>query len=221
MTIRSASLCALTLSLSVLGFSSVASAQSGDSFDRMRAGYNASTGRAANAPAPAGMRVAAELLGGAVGGFAVGGAGLLGGGLACGFDALDSLSTINGSTSSACHGRLPPAMFGPAFLGASVGGALGVTLTGDRMGGRGTWWGSTLGMLAGSAVGLAVVSQSDLDWRMSSLVFVGATTLGSTVGYELSAAFADTAPPAIAGRRVSPVAVATPGGAQFGLVGSF
>lgn len=50
---------------------------------------------------------------------------------------------------------------------------------------------------------------------MSSLVFVGATTLGSTVGYELSAAFADTAPPTIAGRRVSPVAVATPGGAQL------
>jgi hypothetical protein len=52
------------------------------------------------------------------------------------------------------------------------------------------------------------------------MVFVGATTVGSTLGYELSAAAA-TSPAPLAARRVSPVAVATPDGAQLGVVGTF
>lgn len=213
-------LCALSLALSLFGLASTASAQRADTFDSMRAGFNAASGRPANSPASAGLRVTAEVLAGGAVGAAAGGVGLLAGGLWCGFDALDTLTV--GQPSSACHGRLPTAMFGTAFAAASIGSAFGVTVMGDRMGGQGAWWGASLGTLAGSALGVAIVSQTELDWRLSSLIFLGAATAGSVVGYELSGGL--NASPAVApraARRVSPVAVATPDGAQVGVVGTF
>jgi hypothetical protein len=157
MSPRPLTLCTLSLSLSLLGLASTACAQRVDTFEEMRLQTNRTMGLPANTPAPVGLRVTAELFGGAVGGGVGGGVGLLVGGLGCGFDALDSLTTINGTTSSSCHGRLPVAVFGPVFFGAAVGSAFGVTAFGDRMGARGAWWGATLGMLAGSAVGVAIV----------------------------------------------------------------
>lgn len=207
------------LSLSLMALASSASAQRNDTFQNMSAGYAAAMGRPAGGPAPAGIRVVAEFFAGGAAGGAVGGVGLLAGGLGCGFDALNA-ATPTGSQSSACQGRLPTAIFAPAFLGAGIGAAAGVTLMGDRLGGNGAWWGSSLGALAGSAAGLAVVSATDLDWRASSLVFLGAATVGGVIGYELSASASPAATVARAG-RVVPVASLAPGGAALGVAGTF
>lgn len=207
-----ARLVAFALTTSLLALASPASAQS--TVANMQAGYAAAMGRPMSPAGSAVLRVPVEFLGGAAGGFVVGGATLLITGLGCGLDTLSHTSLTN-----PCTGRLPVQMFGPSFATAAIGTAVAATLTGDGLGGRGRWWGASLGTLAGSALALTIVSSTDLDWRESSLVYLGSTALGAALGYELSSASAPT--PTVASRRLMPVAVATPGGAQVGLTGTF
>jgi hypothetical protein len=217
MSLPRITVCALSLSLMALA--STASAQRNDTFQNMSAGYAAAMGRPAGGPSPVGIRVVAEFFAGGAAAGALGGVGLVAGGVGCGFEALDA-ATPTGSMSGACQGRLPVGVFAPAYLGIGIGAAAGVTLMGDRLGGGGAWWGASLGAVAGSAAGLALVSATDLDWRTSSVAFLGTATLGAVIGYELSTTSSAAAPVART-RRVMPVASLAPGGAQLGLVGTF
>jgi hypothetical protein len=211
----------LALSLSLLGAATTASAQSNDTFVNMRAGYAAATGQPVTATRAPALRVAAEVfIGGASG---AGGAtlGYLAGLLHCGGEALDSLSAV-GNASTSCGGVRPRALLWPSYAGASLAIPLGVTLGGDRMGGTGRWWGSTLGTLVGSAAGAAVSAQIDAPISTAVIVYGAFTLVGAVVGYEISGAVAPSPAPAqVARARVSPVATVSPGGALLGLSGSF
>lgn len=208
--------------LSCLAFCAALSLSSGaasaDTFDQMASGYAAATGQAPGGPMPAGLRVSAELLGGAAVGMAGAGLGLLGGAVGCGVDLVDSWSATGNGTSASCRGNRPGGIYGPMFFGAALGAAVTVPLMGASRGGTGQWWGSALGTLGGSALGLALVSRMEPDLRTNGLVFVGATTLGAVLGYELSG-LTSAAPSAAP--RITPVAAMVPGGGQVGLIGSF
>lgn len=189
-----------------------------DTFDQMSAGYAAATGRPAGGPMPAGLRVSAELLGGAALSLAGGGVGLFTGVMGCGVDLVDSWQATSPGRSSACTGNRPTGIYGTMYLGAALGAGVAVPLMGSTRGGTGHWWGSALGTLAGSALGLAIVSQMEPDIRSNGLVFVGATAVGAVVGYELSGLVGGrSATPS----TVTPVAAVVPGGGQLGLVGRF
>jgi len=191
---------------------------SADTFDSMASGYAAATGRPAGGPMPAGLRVSAELLGGAAAGLGGGALGLATGVLGCGVDLVDSWTATSRGQSAACQGARPSGVYGPMFFGAALGAAVAVPLMGAGRGGTGQWWGSALGTLGGSALGLVLVSQMDADIRTNAMVFVGTTTLGAVLGYELSGL--TTATPSSA-PRLTPVAAVVPGGGQVGLVGRF
>jgi hypothetical protein len=146
----------------------------------LQQGGCAEVGASFEAPVPAWKLRTLGLLGGAVGSVA----GAVAGG---------ALGAALGDT---CRGEC---WFGEeelwigAAMGFPLGAALGAHLTGHLLGGRGRWWGTALGVVGGTLLGILALSFLDSvvdsgNDEAAALVFVPLLmpAAGAIAGYELS-----------------------------------
>ena len=81
-------------------------------------------------------------------------------------------------------------LVGGAVLGGTVGLGFGVQLTGDELDGRGRWWGTTAGTVAGvglSTAFLIATARRPMGHQVKLAVCLAMLLTGPIVGYHLSA----------------------------------